>query len=109
MVAVLIPIVVEGALELVALSRAWGATHLLLDGSSAWWLQRYKELAEHLARNGRVVATNEAGVVWALRPAPPPGPPKLFCIGLTKTGTSSLHSRWSRLRVPQSFWRPGGR
>jgi hypothetical protein len=94
----------RGALDLLASSRARGATHLLLTGSSAWWLERYDDLAEHLARRGRVVAANDAGVVWALPRAPSPGPAKVFCIGLPRTGTWSLHCALRQLGLSSEHW-----
>jgi hypothetical protein len=97
----------RGALDLVAKCRARGATHLLLPESSSWWLARYQDLAEYLARRARVVATNDAGVVWSLPPCSPLGPPKLFCIGVGTTGRRSLHD--ALLELGLRSVRTGGR
>lgn len=43
-----------------------GATHLLLPGTSAWWLDHYAEFAEHLRRVARELWRDEDGVIFEL-------------------------------------------
>ena len=98
-----------GAFDHLAAARAIGATHLLIGVGSAHWLRRCPDLAVYLAGHASIAAANEAGVLWALPTPPPPGGRKLFCIGLNKTGTSSLHVALDRTRVPQPPLRPWDR
>jgi hypothetical protein len=43
-----------------------GATHLLLPGSSAWWLDHYAAFAEHLRRTGREIWRDDDAVIFEL-------------------------------------------
>ena len=96
-----------GALDRLALARARGITHLLVPTSEPRFLQQSPELANHLARRATIVACNDAATMWALTPAPAPGPPKVFAIGLNKTGTTSLHLAFEQLGLRSFHW--GGR
>jgi radical SAM protein with 4Fe4S-binding SPASM domain len=50
--------------------RACGAEYLVVPAASAWWLERYPELAEHLTFHYPVVCDDRACVVFALGPFP---------------------------------------
>ena len=93
-----------GVLDQLALAEARGATHLVLPMSSVGWLKWFPELAGHLGLLATIVACNDAGALWSLPPLPPTGDPKIFCIGLTKTGTSSLHVALSQLGLRSFHW-----
>ncbi len=94
----------QGPLDQLAVARMRGATHFLLPASLATWLRRYPDLADHLARRATLVATNPEGTLWAVPPPPPPGAPRTFCIGLNKTGTSSLHLALQHLGFRSYHW-----
>jgi hypothetical protein len=97
----------RGALDLLARSRSAGITHLALSAPAQRWLGRYPELAAYLEATARAIAEGPEGALWQLAPPPAPGPPKVFAIGLTKTGTSSLHRALSELGFKSLHW--GGR
>ena len=97
----------RGALDRLAVAHACGVTHFLLPAQSAWWLQRYADLAEHLARRATVTASNASGTLWESVSCSDPGGPRVFGIGLSKTGTSSLHEALTLLGFDSFHW--GGR
>jgi hypothetical protein len=96
----------EGAklLDRLTVARLRGTTHLVLPADDGELLTRNPELADHLARRATIVATNETGTIWKLPPAPAPGPPKVFGIGLNKTGTTSLHLACKQLGLRSFHW-----
>jgi hypothetical protein len=94
-----------GALDLLALARARGGTHLLVTDDR--FLGAHPDLADHLARRAHIVAAGDPGVTWKLAPPPQPCDPKLFVIGLSKTGTTSVHLALEQLGLRSFHW--GGR
>jgi hypothetical protein len=94
----------DGALDRLARARARGAAHLVVTAADAPWLARHPELADHLARKAAIVACNAAGTLWSWPDIPCPGPPKLFVIGLPKTGTTSLHFGLRLLGLRSFHW-----
>jgi GT2 family glycosyltransferase len=52
----------------VEILRAFGADYLVLPATYAWWLDTYRELAEHLeTRSVSLPADPEVGFIWDLR------------------------------------------
>lgn len=45
-----------------------GARYLLIPATSSWWLDFYVELREHLAKNGRLVVSDEDLVLYEIDP-----------------------------------------
>lgn len=88
---------------------AWwqGADHVLLTDRERPGPTGDPQLRALVERRGRRVGVAPGGVLWALPPRPEPGPPKVFCIGLTKTGTSTLTEALELLGLPCLHW--GGR
>jgi hypothetical protein len=98
---------VQGGMRVLdRLTIAWlrGATHLCVPAGEHGWWTRSPNLADHLARLGTIVAAGPAGAVWELPPVPAPGPPKVFGIGLNKTGTTSLHQACELLGLRSFHW-----
>ncbi len=60
-----------GAVALLEAARRRGAGYLVVPRSSAWWLDHYDELRDHLARSGVLVADGDHGAVYDLGPPPP--------------------------------------
>jgi hypothetical protein len=56
----------EWAVEQLEALRACGADYLVLPATSAWWLERYPEFAEHLAFHCPVVLSDDACVIFSL-------------------------------------------
>jgi hypothetical protein len=91
-------------LDQLRVARARGATHLVVRDASPPWLARRPDLAEFLGRHGRIVACSAVGAVWELSPPPAAGGAKVLCIGLTKTGTSSLHAALGQVGLRSLHW-----
>lgn len=91
-------------LDRLALIRAERGSHLLVPSTERDALRRNHGLADHLARRARIVAASAAGSLWELPPAPAPGPPKVFCIGLNKTGTTSFHQACELAGLRSFHW-----
>jgi hypothetical protein len=49
--------------------RGRGATHLVFYAGTQWWLDYYKEFAEHLARTGTLVEATPEFTIFKLEPA----------------------------------------
>ena len=47
-------------------ARKAGARFLVIPQPSSWWLDHYREFAQHLEQRCRCVMRDEAGVVYAL-------------------------------------------
>jgi Sulfotransferase domain/Glycosyl transferases group 1 len=92
------------ALDRLLVGAAGGARRLAVPATERWWLVRYPELADHLRDHATVLAASEAGTVFGLREPPPPGPPKVFGIGLNKTATTSLHHAVEILGLRGLHW-----
>jgi Sulfotransferase domain len=93
-----------GILDRLTVSRADGVTHVVVPASDHSWLQQWPRVADHLARRATVVATSDAGTLWHLAPPPAVGAPKVFGIGLNKTGTTSLHLALETLGLRSFHW-----
>ena len=50
--------------------RGRGATHLVFYAGTQWWLDYYKEFAEHLAMNATLVEANSEFAIYKLTPSP---------------------------------------
>lgn len=50
--------------------RRRGATHLVFYIGTSWWLDYYRRFAEHLANNSRLLRSNDAYMIYELRPVP---------------------------------------
>jgi hypothetical protein len=92
----------DGPLDHLMVRWARGATHLLVGDSA--WLRHNVRAADHLARVGTVVACSPSGVLWELAARPAAGAPKIFVIGLPKTGTTSLHRAFETLGLRSFHW-----
>jgi 4-amino-4-deoxy-L-arabinose transferase-like glycosyltransferase len=51
--------------------RSRGATHLVFYAGTQWWLDYYKEFAEHLAANATLVEQTQEFTIYKLAPASP--------------------------------------
>lgn len=88
---------------------AWwrGADHVLLSGRERPGPTGDPAVRAFVERTGRFVGHELGGALWALPPRPAPGPPKVFCLGLMKTGTSTLTEALELLGLRTLHW--GGR
>ena len=50
--------------------RSRGATHLVFYAGTQWWLDYYKEFAEHLAQNATLVEQSSEFTIFRLYPSP---------------------------------------
>lgn len=92
------------AIDTLAIARANGATHLLVPLAQRRWLERSTDVADHLARCASLIAVSNTGALWELPAPPAPGAPKVFGIGLNKTGTTSLHLACEHLGLRSMHW-----
>jgi hypothetical protein len=53
-------------LDQLARERASGAGYLVIPSASLWWLDHYDGLAEHLERDGRLLARDRDCAVFEL-------------------------------------------
>jgi spore maturation protein CgeB/SAM-dependent methyltransferase len=73
--------------------KAKGADYLVIPAASFWWLDFYAEFRQHLERNCRLVAYDEAAcLIYALRPALAEGS-QTFSVGLRKTSEAEGSDR----------------
>jgi hypothetical protein len=52
--------------------RSRGATHLVFYAGTQWWLDYYKEFAEHLAKTATLVEQTPEFTIYKLMPSPSP-------------------------------------
>jgi hypothetical protein len=92
-----------GPLEDLMIARWRGATHVVV-GPSPDSPTAHHSVRRYLREHGAYVADRFGGALWQIPAPPAPGDPAVFCLGLSKTATTSLAEALDVLGVPCLHW-----
>jgi SAM-dependent methyltransferase len=92
-----------GPLDDLTLARWQGATHVLAS-SEPGDPTAHSSVQMYLHDHGTRIGDRFGGTLWQIPPPPPVGPPAVFCLGLTKTATSTLAEALGMLGIRCYHW-----